>query len=123
MFIEDNQQDKVVTKKMYNPVFDEEDIPMVTKKEIMMNTGHRIQAGLMRHHFTVPDATEAASTLCLRQKLKPHKIVSLCRYLGVTDDPDLADLDQLMIRKNLKTGNIELLFLDGNKRWQSLTNK
>ena len=51
MFIEDNQQDKVVTKKMYNFVFDEEDIPMVTKKEIMMNTGHRIQAGLMRHHL------------------------------------------------------------------------
>ena len=28
-----------------------------------------------------------------------------------------------MIKKNLKTGNTDLLFLDGNKHWQSLTNK
>ena len=28
-----------------------------------------------------------------------------------------------MIRKNLKTSNTELLFLDGNNQWQSLTNK
>ena len=41
----------------------------------------------------------------------------------MTGDPGLADLDQLMIRKNLKTGNIQLLFLDGNNQWQSLTNK
>ena len=41
----------------------------------------------------------------------------------MTDDPGLADLDRFTIRKNLKTGNIELLFLDGNKYWQSLTNK
>ena len=28
-----------------------------------------------------------------------------------------------MIRKNLKTGNIELLFFNSNNQWQSLTNK
>ena len=28
-----------------------------------------------------------------------------------------------MIKKELKTGNIELLFFDGNKQWQSLTNE
>ena len=28
-----------------------------------------------------------------------------------------------MIKKNSKTGNIELLFLDGNNQWQSLANK
>ena len=32
-------------------------------------------------------------------------------------------MDQFRIRKNLKTGNIELIFLDGYKHWQSLTNK
>ena len=69
------------------------------------------------------DATEAPSTLRLRQKIKQDKIVSLYRYLSVTGDPGLADLDQFMIRKNLKTVNIELLFLDGNNQWQSLTNK
>ena len=40
-------------------------------------------------------------------------------------DPGLADLDQFNIKKkkNLKTGNTELLFLDADKHWQSLTNK
>ena len=28
-----------------------------------------------------------------------------------------------MIKKNSKTGNTDLLFLDGVKHWQSLTNK
>ena len=41
----------------------------------------------------------------------------------MTADPGLADLDQLMIKKNSKTGNIELLFLDADKHWQSHTNK
>ena len=41
----------------------------------------------------------------------------------MTGDPGLADLDRFMIKKNSKTGNIELLFLDGNNQWQSLVNK
>ena len=41
----------------------------------------------------------------------------------MTGNPGLADLDQFTIRKNLKTGNIELIFFDGDKHWQSLTNK
>ena len=53
---------------------------------------------------------EPASTIVLRQKIKRDKTVSLYRYLGVTDDPGLADLDQFMVRKNSKTGNIELIF-------------
>ena len=73
--------------------------------------------------FTVPDTTEVTSTLRLRQKLKQDKIVSVYRYLDVIGDPGLADVDQFIIKKNSKTGNIELLFLDGNKHWQSLTNK
>ena len=65
--------------------------------------------------FTVPDTTEVTSTLRLRQKLKQDKIVSVYRYLDVIGDPGLADVDQFIIKKNSKTGNIELLFLDGNK--------
>ena len=64
-----------------------------------------------------PDTTESTSTLRLRQKLKRDKIVSLYRCLDVTGDPGLADLDRFMIKKKLKTGNIELLFLDGNNQW------
>ena len=41
----------------------------------------------------------------------------------MTGDPGLADLDRFDLKKNPKTGNIELLFLDENNQWQSLTNK
>ena len=41
----------------------------------------------------------------------------------MTSDPYLADIDRFMIKKKSKTGNNDLLFLDGGKRWQSLTNK
>ena len=41
----------------------------------------------------------------------------------MTGDPRLADIDQFMMKKILKTGNTDLLSLDGNKHWQSLTNK
>ena len=41
----------------------------------------------------------------------------------LTGDPSLADIDRFTIKKNTKTGNTDLLFLDGNNQWQSLTNK
>ena len=41
----------------------------------------------------------------------------------MTGDPGLADIDRFMIKKISKTGNTDLLFLDGNKHWQYLTNK
>ena len=111
--------------KMDNPVFvNEEDIPMVHQDGENYNDCNTPNTSRMDEtSFTVPDTTEATSTLRLRQKLKRDKIVSLYRYLSVTGNSGLADLDRFTIRKNLKTGNIELLFLDGNKHWQSLTNK
>ena len=54
---------------------------------------------------------------------KRDKITALRRHLNMTGDPGLADIDQFMIKKNSKTGNTDLLFLDGNNHWQSLTNK
>ena len=56
--------------------------------------------------FTEPDTTEATSTLLL-----------------LTRDPGLADIDRFMIKKISKTGNTDLIFLDQDKHWQSLTNK
>ena len=47
----------------------------------------------------------------------------MSRHLNVTGDPGPADIDLFMIKKNSKTGNTDFLFLDGNKHWQSLTNK
>ena len=108
---------------MDNPTFfDEEDIPLINKDDDYDHytpDTSRVNETL----FTVPDTAEAISTLRLRQKLKRDKIVSLYRHLDVTVDPSLADLDRFMIKKNSKTGNIEFLFLNGNKHWQSLTNK
>ena len=105
----------VTTKnKMDNPVFvDEEDIPVVYLDEEDYDDCRTADTSrLDETSFTVPGAKEATSTLRLRQKLKQDKIVSLYR-----------DLDQFTIRKNLKAGNIELLFLDGNKHWHFFTNK
>ena len=111
---------------MENPTFaDEENIPLINQYEDYDNyirpdtTPSRVD----ETSFTVPDASEATSTLQLRQKLKRDKIVSLYRYLDVTSDPGLADLDRFTIKKNSNTGNIELLLFDGNNQWQFLTNK
>ena len=41
----------------------------------------------------------------------------------MTGDPGLADRDHFVIKKISKTGDTDLLFLDGNKHGQSLTNK
>ena len=41
----------------------------------------------------------------------------------MTGNSNLADIDQFMIKKISKTGNNELLFLDSNNQWKSLTNK
>ena len=102
---------------------DEEDIPLVHDEENYDDYRTPDTRRIETSFIEPTDATEATSTLRLRQKLKRDKIVSLYRYLSVTGDPGLADLDRFMIRKNLKTGNTEMLFLDGNNHWQSLTNK
>ena len=104
---------------MENIGFDEENIPLVQDEDYDRTPDtSRIDA---ETSFTEPATAEATSTL--RIKLKRDKIVSLYRYLDVTGDPGLADLERFMVKTNLKTGNIELLFLDGNKHWQSLNNK
>ena len=59
---------------------------------------------------------EATSMLRLRQKVKRDKINALYRHLDVTGDPGLADIDRFIIKKNTKTGNTDLLFLDGNNQ-------
>ena len=118
------QPEPVVTKnKMENIGFDEENIPLINQDEDYDDYKAPDTSRIDETSFTVSNTTEVTSTLRLRQKLKRYKIVSLYRYLGVTDDPGLADLDQFNIKKKPKTGNTELLFLDAGRHWQSLTNK
>ena len=61
--------------------------------------------------FIEPDATEATSTLQLRQKVKRDKITALYRHLHVTSDPGLADLDQFMIKKIQKQATLTCFFI------------
>ena len=56
---------------------DEEDIPMVHQDEDCDDYRTPDTSRVDEISFTVPDATEATSTLRLRQKLKRDKIVSL----------------------------------------------
>ena len=107
---------------MDNPVFvDEEDISLVHQDDDYDDYKTPDTSRIDETLFTVPDPTEATSIL--RQKVKRNKITALYRHLNVTGDPGLTDIDQFIIKKNSKAGNTDLLFLDGNKHWQSLTNK
>ena len=115
----------MVTKnKIENPTFfDKEDIPLINQDEYYDDYKTADTNRVDETSFTVPDTAKATSTLPLRQKLKRNKVISLYRYLGVTGDPGLADLDRFNIKKNSETDNIELLFVDADRHWQSLTNK
>ena len=106
---------------MENIEFDEEDTPLINQDEDYDDYRTPETSRLDETSFTVPNITEATSTLRLRQKLKRDKIVSLYRFLDVTGDPVLADLERFL--KIPKTGSIELLFLDANNQWQSLNNE
>ena len=84
---------------MGSPRFvDEETIPLVQDEDYdnynTLNTS-RIDETL----FTKPDATEATSTLQLRQKVKRDKITALYRHLNVTGAPHFADIDRFTIKK------------------------
>ena len=79
-------------------------IPLVTQDdEKHYDEGHDTsKSRVHKTSFTAPDATEATSTLRLRQKLTRDKIVSLYRYLDVTGDPGLADLERFSLKKKSK---------------------
>ena len=122
--------DKNTKKKMENPTFvDEENIPLINQDEDYDDYADRTPSRVDETSFTVLDVSDTTSTLRLRQKLKQDKIVSSYRYLSVIGNRGLAELDQFNIKKKkkkkkkLKTGNIELLFLNADRHWQSLTSK
>ena len=90
-------------KKKENPTFiDEDNIPLVNQdgEEDYDERYDTPKSRVVDTSFTLPDTTEAIKT----------SFSSLYRYLDVTGDPGLADLDQFMPKENSKTGNIELLF-------------
>ena len=100
-----NEKWSLEKKKKENPTFiDEDNIPLVNldDEEHYDERYDTPKSRVVDTSFTLPDITEAITT----------SFSSLYRYLDVTGDPGLADLDQFMPKKNSKTGNIELLFFD-----------
>ena len=73
---------------MENPTFtDDEDIPMV-QDEDYDDYKTPDTSRIDETSFMEPDATEATSTLRLRQKVKQDKLTELYRYLTVTGNLD-----------------------------------
>ena len=52
--------------------------------------------------FTVPDTTEATSTLQLRKKVKQDKITALHRHLNATGNLNLINLDRFRLTTDPK---------------------
>ena len=94
----------VIKNKMDNPRFiDEEDIPLVHQDEDYDDYKTPDISWIDEEtSFIERDTTEETSSLQLRQKLKRDKFISLYRHLNMTADPDLADIDRFMIKKNKK---------------------
>ena len=73
---------------MENPTFtDDGDIPMV-QDEDYDDYKTPDTSRIDETSFMEPDATEATSTLRLRQKVKQDKLTELYRYLTVTGNLD-----------------------------------
>ena len=86
--------------KRNSPRFtNEETIPLVHQDKDYDKYNTPNTSRIEETSFIEPDATEATSTLQLRQRVKRDKITALYRHLNVTDDPGLADIDQFMIKK------------------------
>ena len=95
---------------MDNPKFvDEETTPLI-QDEDYGNYNTPNTSKIDKTSFTEADATEATSTLQLRQKVKRDKITALYRHLNVTGDPGLADIDQFMIKKFQKQATLTCFF-------------
>ena len=95
---------------MDNPTFvDEESIPRVHQNEdYTYNTPDTSR--IDETSFIEPDATEATSTLRLRQQIKRDKLIALYRHLNVTGDPGLADIDRFIIKKIPKQATLTCFF-------------
>ena len=90
---------------MDNPRFiDEEDIPLIHQDDDYDDYNTPNTSRIDETSFTVPDTTEATSTLRLRRKVKRDKITALYRHLNVTGNLDLIDLYRFRLTTDPKKG-------------------
>ena len=98
-----SRQSELESDQMDNPTFvDEEDVPMIHQDDDYDDYNTPGTSRIDETSFTVPDATEAKSTLRLKQKVKRDKLIALCRHLNVTGDINLIDLDQFKLTTDPK---------------------
>ena len=101
---------------MDNPVLvDEETIPVAHQDEDYDDYNTPNTSKIDMTSFTVPDATDATSTLKLRQKVKRDKLTVLYRHLNVTGNLDLIDLDQFRLTTDSKKGVTIFEFYYGDR--------
>ena len=88
---------------MDNSTFvDEEEIPLIHQDDDYDDYNTSNTSRIDETPFTVPNTTEATSTLRLRQKVKQNKITTLYRHLNVTGTLDLIDLDKFRFKTDPK---------------------
>ena len=99
---------------MDSPRFiDEEDIQMVHQDENYEDYRTPDTSRVDETSFTVPDTREATSTLWPRQNVKRDKINALYRYMNVTGDIYLIDLDRFRRTMDPKKGTTIFEFYIG----------
>ena len=91
---------------MDNPVFvNERDFPLVQDKEYYdENDKTPGTSRIDEASFMIRNATEATSTVRLRQGLKGDKTDALYRHLNVNGNPDLIDFNRFRLTKDPKKG-------------------
>ena len=99
---------------------DEDTIPMVHQDEDYDDYKTPDTSRVDEASFIKPDATEATSTLRLRQKVKRDKINALYRHLNATGNLDLIDLDRFRLTKDQKKG-VTIFEFYNDDRWVPLT--
>ena len=98
---------------MNNPVFVDKENILLVQDEDYDDYRTPDTSRVDETSFTVPDTTEATSTLRLRQKIKRDKLTALYRHLNVTGKIDLIDLGQFRLTTDKKKKELQFSFLQG----------
>ena len=106
---------------MDNPRFiDDEKIPSNHDEDIDYDDHNTPNTSRVDEKFTMPGSTDEETTLRLRQKVKRDKLTTLYRYLNVTGNLHLINLDGFKLTTDPKKGVTVFNFYNFDK-WVPLT--
>ena len=100
---------------MNNPVFVDKENILLVQDEDYDDYRTPDTSRVDETSFTVPDTTEATSTLRLREKIKRDKLTALYRPLNVTGKIDLIDLGQFRLTTDKKKRSCNFHFYKGDR--------